>query len=604
MARTQPLRIANISGYYGDRMSAAREMVDGGPVDFLTGDYLAELTMMILWKTRQRHPGGGYARTFLAQMESVLSTCLERGIKIVANAGGLNPAGLAADLAALAGKLDLSPRIAHITGDDVSGRLAGWMADGMDLRHLDTGLPLAGAHVEPVTANVYLGAWGIVEALRGGADIVICPRVTDASVAVGPAAWAFDWARDDWDALAGAVVAGHVLECGAQATGGNYSFFTEIADPVRPGFPLAEIHPDGSAVITKHPGTPGEVSVGTVTSQLLYEIDRPQYLNPDVVAHFDTISIEQQGPDRVRLSGQRGSPPPDTLKLCINYRGGFRNSYSAMITGLDIEAKAAFAVDSVLRATGGADGFGSVDVRLTRSDHADAKLNAEAVARLTVTVTSPDADAVGPAFAAAVNGIGLSIYPGNYNDIVSPTATEYAVLWPTLVPASLITQHVTVDGADPVDVPCAGPAWPPVTLAARSSRPPRDWPARDWAAEPTERAPIGRLLGARSGDKGGNANIGLFARSDPAYDWAAWFLTVQRLRELLPEAADLVIDRYELPNLRALNFVVHGILGEGVAATSRPDAQAKGLGEFIRSRYAQLPLLLLAGQHPAPAVSA
>jgi hypothetical protein len=600
MSRVEPLRIANCSGYYGDRASAAREMLDGGPVDVLTGDYLAELTMLILWKTRQRRPGEGYARTFLSQMEGVLGDCLDRGVKVVANAGGLNPAGLAEDLHALAERLGVHPTIAYIDGDDVSQRLSDWLAAGVDLRSMDTGQSLADVDFEPITANVYLGAWGIVEALRGGADVVICPRVTDASVVVGPAAWAFDWARDDWDALAGAVIAGHLLECGTQVTGGNYSFFEEIDNPVLPGFPLAEMHPDGSFVLTKHPGTPGVVSRGTVTAQLLYEIDRPAYRNPDVTAHFDTVTLSDEGEDRVALRGQRGSPPPAELKVCVNYHGGFRNSYTTMIAGLDVEAKARFAVDSVFAALGGPERFDSTDVRLVRSDRPDAETNAEAVARLTITVKDRDGEAVGRPFAAAVNGIGLATYPGNYNEIVSPQATEYGVMWPTLVPASLVSQRVVVAGASPVELPCGPPpgGWGEVAVAGASLAP-GSAGARDWASEPTQPGPLGLLLGARSGDKGANANLGVWTRSDEAFDWIAQFLTVERMRELLPETAGLDIERYELANVQALNFVVRGLLGEGVAATTRPDAQAKSLGEFLRARTVELPSVLVLGASAA-----
>jgi len=599
MSRTEPLRVANVSGYYGDRTSAAREMLDGGPVDFLTGDYLAELTMLILWKTRQRRPDEGYARTFLGQMESVLGTCLDRGVKVVANAGGLNPAGLAHQLEEVADKLGLKPKIAYIEGDDVSEQLGQWLAQGLELRNMDSGRKLSELEAEPITANVYLGAWGIVEALRRGADVVICPRVTDASVVVGPAAWAFDWARDDWDALAGAVLAGHAIECGPQVCGGNYSFFQEIADPVRPGFPLAEIHPDGSSIITKHPDTPGQVSRGTVTAQLLYEIGSPAYLNPDVTAHFDSVTIDDLGDDRVSLSGQKGSPAPDTLKVCINYHGGFRNSYTCMLTGLDIEAKAQFAIDSVFAALGGRERFESTDVRLIRSDRTDADRGDEATAKLIITVKDQDAEAVGRRFAAAVNGIGLAIYPGNYNEIVSPQASEYGVMWPTLLPASLVTQRIVVAGEEPIELPCAPAAGSPRT----APRPPAPTSVRDWASAATQNAPLGLLLGARSGDKGGNANVGVWTRSDEAYVWLAHFLTSERLHELLPETAELRIDRYELPNLRALNFVVHGILGEGVAATTRPDAQAKSLGEFLRSRSAELPIVLLADAPPPGVVA-
>ena len=590
MSRTSPLRVANISGYWGDRLGVAREMVDGGPVDVLTGDYLAELTMLLLYKTRQRRPDEGYARTFLTQMETVLGTCLDRGIKVVVNAGGLNPAGLAKDLGALAAKLGLAPKVAHLEGDDVLERLGDFMSSGITLNNMDTGESLAERHVEPLTANVYLGAWGIVDALNAGADVVICPRVTDASVVVGPAAWAFEWARDDWDQLAGAVLAGHILECGAQATGGNYSFFQEIKQPLHPGYPIAEIEADGSFVVTKHPGTGGEVSLGTVTAQLLYEIGEPAYLNPDVITHFDSVSVRDEGNDRVRLSGQRGSAPTDQLKVCLNFQGGFRNTYACMLTGLDLEAKAAFATDAVFEAVGGRENFEEVDVRLIRSDHDDATINAEATARLLITVKDHDADKVGRRFAAGVNGIGLAIYPGNYNDVVASQAGEFAVMWPALVPADLITQRVLMDGEEVGARNCAPAAAGPAGGDFRVSVEP---PRRDWSAEPTSPVPLGRVMGARSGDKGGNANVGVWARSDASYDWLRQFLTVEMVHELLPEAAGLVIDRYELANLRALNFVVRGILGEGVAASTRPDAQAKSLGEFLRSRRVNVPTVLL-----------
>src|SRR5580704_13128423 len=307
------LRIANCSGFFGDRLTAPRELLEGGPIDVLTGDYLAELTMLILWKTRQRDPALGYARTFYRQMEEVLATCVERGVKVVANAGGLNPAGLARALRDLAARLGIDVHVAHVEGDDILGRLGPLQAAGDPLAHLDTGRPLVEAGSDPVSANAYLGGFGIAEALSGGADVVVTGRVTDASLVVGPAAWWFGWSRTDWDRLAGAVVVGHVIECGTQTTGGNYAFFGEVPGLEHPGFPIAEMAADGSAVITKHPGTGGLVSVGTVTAQLLYEIAGPRYPNADVVADFSTINLEQVGPDRVRLWGVSGQPAPDQL---------------------------------------------------------------------------------------------------------------------------------------------------------------------------------------------------------------------------------------------------------------------------------------------------
>ena len=373
---TAPLRIANCSGFYGDRLAAAREMVDGGPIDVLTGDWLAELTMLILWKGYQRDPTRGWAHTFLTQMEDVLGTCVERGIKVVTNAGGLNPAGLADQIRLLSDRLGLSVSVAHIEGDDLLPRLDELQSQGHPMAHLDTGAALDTAPGTVVSANAYLGAWPIVDALGSGADVVICPRVTDASLVVGPAAWHHGWTETDWDELAGAVVAGHVIECGPQVTGGNYAFFTEVPGMEHPGFPIAEVASDGSSVITKHPGTGGEVSVGTVTAQLLYEIGGHHYANTDVVARFETIEITDQGNDRVLLSGTRGLPAPRDVKVCLNLLGGWRNSMTFVLTGLDIEAKADLTVRSLGAALGGTGQFTEFDARLIRSDKSDAPTNA------------------------------------------------------------------------------------------------------------------------------------------------------------------------------------------------------------------------------------
>jgi hypothetical protein len=289
------IRIGNCSGFYGDRFSAMREMLDGGDLDVLTGDYLAELTMLILGRDRRKDADLGYAKTFLRQMDECLSSAVDRGVRIVVNAGGLNPAGLTARLRELAERLGVTAKFAYVEGDDLLARAA----------ELGLGAPL--------TANAYLGAWGIARCLSAGADVVVTGRVTDASVTVGPAAAHFGWGRDDYDRLAGAVAAGHVIECGAQATGGNFSFFTEIADLTRPGFPIAEIHRDGSSVITKHAGTGGAVTVDTVTAQLVYEIGGARYPGPDVTTRLDTLDLAQDGPDRVLVSGVIGEPPPPSL---------------------------------------------------------------------------------------------------------------------------------------------------------------------------------------------------------------------------------------------------------------------------------------------------
>jgi len=567
----RPVRIANCSGFYGDRLAAAREMVDGGPIDVLTGDYLAELTMLILAKAQAKDPGLGYARTFLTQVEDVLGPCLERGIKIVSNAGGLNPAGLAAAIAAL------GARVAYVEGDDLRGSL---------------GAVTPAVNGKPVSANAYLGGWGIAAALQAGADVVVTGRVTDASLVVGPAAWWHGWSPTDWHALAGAVVAGHVIECGPQATGGNYAFLDEITDRRYPGFPIAEVAEDGSSVITKHPGTGGLVSVGTVTAQLLYEIAGPEYLGPDVTTHFDTIALAPDGEHRVAITGVRGSPPPDTLKVALNDVGGYRNTMALVLTGLDVEAKAARAEELLFAVLGGRDRFADVDVRLLRFDRPDAPTNEQATAHLRITVKDPDPRKVGRAFSNATMELALGGYAG-FHTTTPPTAeSAFGVYRPAAVPRTAVTHAVVLPGGERkviVDPPTAGPP-----TAAASGDPARTAADATAAAGPTERAPLGRVVGARSGDKGGDANIGLWARDDAGYAWLAAFLTADRVRELLgPEAAALPIDVHPLPNLRAVNVVVHGLLGDGVASSTRPDPQAKGLGEYLRSRVVDVPEELL-----------
>ena len=561
-------------------------MVEGGPIDVLTGDWLAELTMLILAKSKASG-GAGYARTFVTQMEQVLGTCLERGIKVVTNAGGLDPAGCAEAVRTVAERLGLTPKLAWVTGDDVLPRLGELRHVGHGLTHLDTGAPFGDRSA--ITANAYLGGWGIAEALRLGADVVIAGRVTDAAVVVGPAAWHHGWARTDWDALAGAVVAGHVIECGCQTTGGNYSFFTEIADLRNPGFPIAEVAADGSTVITKHAGTAGRVDIGTVTAQLLYEVQGSRYLNPDVTTRFDTITLADDGPDRVRISGVVGEAPPTTAKVCINVDGGYRNSMTFCLTGLDIEAKAKLVEDVFWpNQKGGRSSFAETATRLVRSDKTDPRTNDEAVAYLTLIAKDPDERKVGRAFANVGIELALASYPGMFGMGGPSGAQSYGVYWPTLIPADLLHHQVHIDGRTVVvDAAINGamdPAHEEMRTTARTD---------GLASEPTTRMPLGRLVGARSGDKGGNANVGVWARDDETFTWLRAFLTAERVRELMPEAASLPIRRVELANIRALNFIIEGLLGEGVASSVRLDAQAKSLGEFLRAKVVEVPSRLL-----------
>jgi hypothetical protein len=557
------LRVGNASGFYGDRFAAMREMLTGGQLDVLTGDYLAELTMLILGRQRMKDPAGGYARTFLHQLEDCLGLAMDNGVRIVSNAGGLNPAGLADAVRTLAGKLGLRVRVAHVEGDDLLPR-----ADQ---------LGMSGA----LTANAYLGGWGIAECLKAGADVVVTGRVTDASLVVGPAAAHFGWARNDHDRLAGATVAGHVIECGAQATGGNYSFFTELPDLDRPGFPIAEVHADGSAVITKHPGTGGAVTVETVTAQLLYEIDRVGYLGPDVTSRFDTIEIGAEGPDRVRICGVLGLPPPETAKVCVNTLVGFRNTATFVLCGLDIDAKAELARRQMTAEVGG-DG---VTWTLARADHTDAATEETASAFLHATIRTTDAKRA-KGFSRACVELALASYPGFTLTAPPADATPVGVYRPAFVPVTDVPHVAVLPDGERVDI------RPHVGRPALRSFPEPPMP-EPLPAGPTRKVPLGTVVGARSGDKGGDANLGVWARTEDGYRWLVRELTVDRLRALLPEIRDLDVGRHPLPNLRAVNFVLYGLLGEGVAASTRFDPQAKALGEWLRSRLVDVPEVLL-----------
>ncbi|UQA97823.1 acyclic terpene utilization AtuA family protein [Streptomyces halobius] len=561
------LRIGNASGFYGDRFDAVREMLTGGPLDVLTGDYLAELTMLILGRGRLKDPGRGYATTFLRQMEEGLGLAAERGVRVVANAGGLNPAGLADAVRVLAERVGVPVRVAHVEGDDLLAR-GGW-GEGV------------------LTANAYLGGGGIAACLRAGADVVVTGRVTDAALVSGAAAAHFGWRPTDLDQLAGAVVAGHVLECGTQATGGNYAFFG-AHDIRHPGFPLAEIAADGSSVITKHPGTGGAVTTGTVTAQLLYETAGARYPGPDVTARLDTVRLAAEGPDRVRIEGVRGEAPPPAVKAGLTRLGGWRNEVAFVLTGLDVAAKAEL-VRAQMEAAFDATGRRPAEVRwtLARTDRADADVQEEASALLRLVVRDTDQDAVGRTVSGAAVELALASYPGFHVTAPPGKGAPYGVFEAVTVDAGDVPHTAVLPDGTRVDI------QPPEITRGLERLPDPELPEPLDTALPTRRAPLGLIAGARSGDKGGSANVGVWVRTEEAWRWLAHALTVDLFRQLLPETGTLPVDRHVLPRLRALNFVVDGLLGEGVAAQARFDPQAKAVGEWLRSRHMDIPEVLL-----------
>ena len=575
------IKIANCSGFYGDRLSAAKEMVDGGPIDVLTGDYLAELTMAILYGQKiQRGEKAGYVGTFLKQLKQIASSCSEKNIKVVSNAGGLNPKSMADEVKNILDSEGLNLKVAYIDGDDFMDKFDELKKNGEELKNLDTGASLFKQHLPAVSANYYLGCWGIKKALDEGADIVICPRVTDAALVMGPAAWKFNWSRDDYDKLAGSLAAGHIIECGAQATGGNYSFFKEVPSFQNVGFPIAEIEESGNFKIYKHKGTGGLVSTGTVTAQLLYEISSPKYLSPDVIAHFDSLKIEDLGDDKVFISNIKGSPPTNKHKACINLAGGYKNSMELIVTGLDIEEKARIFTDELFRSLGGKDEFDDVSIQLIRTDKEEPLTNEEAMAILKIDVKSSSPEKVGRIFSAKVIELALANYPGWTAQSEIKQASPFISYWPALVDSKNVKEKLHFNNESKV-IEIEKHQEQPINLEKIN--------IDEYVSKDIEKINFGRIFGTRSGDKGGCANLGVWAKDASSFSYLYHFLTVEQLKKLLPDLECFEIERYELPNIFALNFYVKGILENGVSSNNRKDGQAKSLGEYLGTKLIDCP---------------
>ena len=578
------IKIANCSGYYGDKLSAAKELVDGGPIDVLTGDYLAELTMAILYGQKiQRGEDKGYVGTFLKQIKDVAASCKEKNIKIVSNAGGLNPSSMAHEIEQILNDLSIDLKVAYIDGDDLMPRMSELQENGESFINIEKEIALYESGCDPLTANAYLGAWGIKEALDNNADIVVCPRVTDAAVVIGPAAWKFNWQRNDYDSLAGALAAGHIIECGCQATGGNYAFFKEIKSFDNVGYPIAEIQKDGSFYITKHPGTGGLVSKGTVTAQLLYEISSPAYINPDVVAHFDTLKIKDIEKDRVYVSGCRGSSPPKDHKVCINLSSGFRNGMEIILTGLDIEEKAKVFTNTLFNSVGGKEQFDEVSIKLHRTDKDDAKTNEEAMASLAISVKSKDPDLVGRLFSAKIIELALSNIPGFFAQGGVKSSGPVIKYWPALINSKYIKEIVHIDGKNIEVIPTSQLSLEDIYYQKEPIK------IEKIDIKDEKEIYFGEIFGTRSGDKGGCANLGVWAKNSQTFSFLYNFLTIDRLKDLLPDLREFKIERYELSNIKSLNFYIYDILQDGVSSNDRKDGQAKSLGEYLRAKKIKVP---------------
>lgn len=591
------LRIGNFSGFYGDRVDSIAELLDAG-VDYLTGDYLAELTMLILRKN-QLAGRQGYATGFVEQLRPVLRRIATDGVKLVCNAGGLDPQGCAEAVRQLCRELDVPLTVAAITGDNVLAELPElYAADADGLRNVDTGERLTVDLDRVLAANAYLGAWPIVRALEAGADIVICPRVTDASLAIAPAAHHFGWDVKDYDRLAGALWAGHAIECGGQVAGGNYSFFYEEPPLGIPPMPIADLFEDGSSVVRKSVSGRGRVTVDTVKAQLLYEVGGPLYHNPDVIGDLTSVQVSDAGPDAVRIHGAVGHAPTRKVKLAVCFEAGFRNSITIGITGGRVAEKLAWLKAQVAQVLPDSGAFDSYRWTVIGPKDPHRGSRADATAWVVITARSTRRADVGRrAFTGAITQLGVSSVPGCYFATPPQSEKVAAIQWPALLDKSRVTPVVHVDGAPPrsVEWEIAGDDLTQV-MPTKAESAVAAVPIRDRVRDVL----FGDVFGTRSGDKAGLANVGVWARDRAAFEWLRSYLTIERFRSLVPETADLHIDRHEFPGILGLNFVIRGFLEEGVASSTDIDTQAKGLGEYLGSRVISIPVEVAAAAPPAP----
>lgn len=569
------LRIGNASGYWGDDLSALRRQLKGGPIDVITMDFLAEITMSILQKQLARNPAAGYARDFVDQMREVMAVALEKNVTIISNAGGVRPENCLRALREIAGEQSLDPRIGIIGGDDILGQLDNWAQEGVDLSNMDDGRPFSEIAGSVSSANAYFGAAPVVRALELGAQIIVTGRVTDTGITVAPMMQRFGWSVDDHDQIAAGIIAGHILECGAQSTGGNFTDYERVESFDEIGYPICEMHADGSFVITKHEGSGGLVSVSTVKEQLLYEMGDPKrYLTPDVIADFSSIQLESDGPNRVRIWGIRGSAPTDLLKVSMSYDDGFKASGGVIVCGPNARKKC--------------ETFG--DILWNRLPEYEAKLSEHVGADATWGPLAPsdeaneiflrfgvrdhDRDKVA-AFSKMLPALILSGPPGVAVTGGRPAIQNVVAYWPTLIPRDLCTARVHVSGGQGEEhreeLSFTGPTQEDPTRAEGADT---DAPTLELAGT-TERVPLSRIAHGRSGDKGDTCNIGIIARHPAIYPYLAQELSADFVKRKFDGLCHGKVERFEVPNLHALNFLLHESLGGGGTLSLHIDAQGK-----------------------------
>ncbi|KOC17137.1 hypothetical protein AFLA70_448g000791 [Aspergillus flavus AF70] len=596
MLNTRPIRIGNVSGATGDHSQAMLRMAQHGNVDVIVGDWLSE--MNIAWNaiTKSQDPDLGYEPGFLAQLSDCLDIVVAKDIKVVANAGALNTSSLMQKVCALCKERGHSKVIvASVLGDDISEPIQKKEPGFQDLHHLDHDeWKLKDWPLKPHCAVAYIGAWGIVEALNAGADIVICGRVTDASPVIGAAAWWYRWQRDAWDELAGALVAGHLIECGPYVTGANFSGFKPLLpNLVDLSFPIAEISPDGSCIITKCEAYGGAVTKFNTIAQLLYELQGELYLNPDVAADLRNISVDEIGPDRVKVYGAIGQPPPPTTKAMIAAPGGYQAEAIFYINGLDVNEKAEMLRNQLDHALRG-NGFCKLSIELYGSPAINPSSQQAGTVFLRVFTQARNIEDISAErFKTLIYALRMQSYPGYHMnlDFRMMDAKPFMEVFPAVIPLDLIHHRIILSNGIQQGAPSA-----PVTRIYPIQRPSYETkipiPLSQFGAK--EAAPLGSIVHARSGDKGDNFNVGFFVRNSNEYPWLQSFLTVDRFKELLGDdwpkrENEPRAERCEFQNLLAVHFRVLDFLDGGISSSSRIDGLGKGIGEYLRSRVVDIP---------------
>ena len=605
------VRIGGASGFWGDSSVGAPQLVASGQIDFLVFDYLAELTMSILAGARLKRPELGYATDFVAvAMKAVLRGVLDQGIRVISNAGGVNPRACAAALSALAAEQGLSVKIAVVTGDDVMPLLPALRNADPALRELHSGAALPR---QVLTANAYLGALPIKAALDAGAQVVITGRCVDSAVTLGALMHAFDWSSDDLDRLAAGSLAGHLLECGCQATGGLHTDWDSVPDWAHIGYPIAECRADGSFVCSKPAGTGGKVTPAVIAEQMLYEIGDPaRYILPDVVCDFTQVRLQQVGEHRVAVSGARGRPPTESYKVCATYMDGFRTSAQLTVVGFDAVAKARRTGEAILQRTAeinvaaGLGAYSATHVEVLGAEscygpHAQALQTREAVLRVTATHTRKEALEL---LSREIAPAGTSWAPGTTGAgsgraSVSPSIRQYAFL----LSKTCLSARVELDG-EPLTAGSAQAsriardAGDKGDNAGSATQPMVDHPsAIDDGANTgdTIEVPLIRLAWARSGDKGDMSNIGVIARRPALLPLLRAWLTEARVAAFLAHLVKGRVTRYEVPGIDAFNFVCEQALDGGGMASLRNDPLGKGMAQILLSMPLRVPTSLLAG---------